>query len=143
MNEQKLDRGACPNCGKPDGARSGSSRWGHDYACCSDACGVAFASSSKRAQLELNKAYDAQADAEARVQMWSKAQDVALYREIPGRRRQLALDLAAQCTLYAQYDAIVEALAAGEVTPEEVVEPMLKWAREQASAAVLGSKRAT
>jgi hypothetical protein len=30
----------CPNCGKPNSAVRGSSRWGHDYMCCSEACGI-------------------------------------------------------------------------------------------------------
>jgi len=51
----------CPNCGQKDstdaykGARMGSSAWGHDYACCSEACGVAFENSAKRWQLELHE----------------------------------------------------------------------------------------
>ncbi len=36
----------CPNCGQKDsegaweGARSGSSEWGHPFMCCSNACGI-------------------------------------------------------------------------------------------------------
>jgi hypothetical protein len=30
----------CANCGKIDGGFMGSSRWGHDYKCCSDRCGM-------------------------------------------------------------------------------------------------------
>ena len=39
----------CPSCGKKDehgqwsGARMWSSTWGHDFSCCSESCGVAFA----------------------------------------------------------------------------------------------------
>lgn len=39
----------CPHCGCKDavdewgGARMMSSEWGHDFSCCSDACGKAFA----------------------------------------------------------------------------------------------------
>lgn len=29
----------CPNCGKPNSAIMGSTSWGHDYLCCSEACG--------------------------------------------------------------------------------------------------------
>lgn len=29
----------CPVCGKEDAARMGSSRWGHNWQCCSDLCG--------------------------------------------------------------------------------------------------------
>ena len=38
----------CPNCGQEDepykykGARMGSTTWGHDYACCSEKCGMEF-----------------------------------------------------------------------------------------------------
>lgn len=44
----------CPNCGQKDkegmwmGARMSSTRWGHDHACCSESCGIAFAKSPKR-----------------------------------------------------------------------------------------------
>ncbi len=30
----------CANCGKIDGGFMGSTRWGHDYQCCSDRCGL-------------------------------------------------------------------------------------------------------
>jgi hypothetical protein len=30
----------CPNCGKPNSAVWGSTSWGHDYMCCSEACGI-------------------------------------------------------------------------------------------------------
>lgn len=30
----------CANCGKIDGGYMGSSRWGHDYRCCGDRCGL-------------------------------------------------------------------------------------------------------
>ena len=49
----------CPNCGEKDapgqwkGARMGSTAWGHSYSCCSDACGIAFATSPKRYQMEI------------------------------------------------------------------------------------------
>ncbi len=39
----------CPNCGAKDeydqwgGARMSSTSWGHDFSCCSDECGIAFA----------------------------------------------------------------------------------------------------
>lgn len=33
----------CPNCGKPDSARMGSTAWGHEYSCCSDRCGKRLA----------------------------------------------------------------------------------------------------
>ncbi|MEK4883462.1 DNA repair protein RecO C-terminal domain-containing protein [Bacillus sp. FSL W8-0223] len=35
-----LELDDCPNCGKPNSATRGSSRWGHDYLCCSEACGI-------------------------------------------------------------------------------------------------------
>jgi hypothetical protein len=34
----------------------GSSRWGHGYSCCSEECGVAFANSLARWELELQMA---------------------------------------------------------------------------------------
>ncbi len=49
----------CPNCGEKDelnqwkGARMHSSSWGHPYACCSDACGVALKKSRKLKELTL------------------------------------------------------------------------------------------
>lgn len=49
----------CPVCGQKDeewkwlGARMGSTAWGHNYSCCSDACGIAFKDSSARYQMEL------------------------------------------------------------------------------------------
>lgn len=121
----------CPNCAKPDSARSSSTRWGHDYMCCSEECGLAFRDSSKRCHLELDKLYRIQADAHRRVEEWSKTQEAALYRENPGRRRQLALDLMAE--VFQPYDVVTEALAAGEVTPEEVVAPLFKWCAEKAA----------
>jgi ribosomal protein L37AE/L43A len=33
----------CPNCGKPDSARMGSTEWRHNYSCCSDRCGKRLA----------------------------------------------------------------------------------------------------
>ena len=30
----------CANCGKIDGGVMGSTRWEHDYSCCSDRCGM-------------------------------------------------------------------------------------------------------
>lgn len=48
----------CPNCGQQDkewewkGARMGSTTWGHDYMCCSETCGVAFATSPVRREME-------------------------------------------------------------------------------------------
>jgi len=33
---------ACPNCGKKDAARQGSSSWAHSEMCCSSKCGLEF-----------------------------------------------------------------------------------------------------
>jgi len=51
----------CPQCGQKDephmwkGARMGSTSWGHDYMCCSEACGVAFKSNPKRLEMDREK----------------------------------------------------------------------------------------
>lgn len=51
----------CPNCGEKDeqwkwkGARMGSTKWGHDYRCCSDKCGFEFLNSPKHKELERQK----------------------------------------------------------------------------------------
>lgn len=50
---------SCPNCGQKDevdqwlGARMSCSSWGHDFVCCSDECGKAFA--VKHEKLEKTK----------------------------------------------------------------------------------------
>lgn len=41
--------GPCPECDKPGGAIMGSSRWGHNFSCCSDGCGELI-----KAKLERN-----------------------------------------------------------------------------------------
>lgn len=35
--------GPCANCGREGAGFMGSSEWGHDYSCCSDACGKRLA----------------------------------------------------------------------------------------------------
>lgn len=51
----------CPQCGQKDephkwkGARMGSTSWGHDYMCCSDACGIAFKTNPKRLEMDREK----------------------------------------------------------------------------------------
>ena len=54
MNNQRYRFAkSCPQCGQEDeegkykGARMGSTRWGHDFSCCSDECGYAFANNPK------------------------------------------------------------------------------------------------
>lgn len=42
-------RDDCPVCGKKEGATMVSSRWGHDFTCCSDSCGIEL-----RERLEKN-----------------------------------------------------------------------------------------
>lgn len=39
-HEREIVANDCPNCGKPDSARMGSSSWGHDFLCCDDKCGL-------------------------------------------------------------------------------------------------------
>jgi hypothetical protein len=47
----------CPNCGEKDsygawrGARMGSSKWGHGYPCCSNACGMRLAAKLKNGMI--------------------------------------------------------------------------------------------
>jgi hypothetical protein len=43
-------------CGKPDGARQGSTEWGHREMCCSPECGKAFGVSAAYAALMLERA---------------------------------------------------------------------------------------
>jgi len=49
----------CPQCGEKDeegawkGARMGSTQWGHNFPCCSDECGYAFAKNPKRLEIEI------------------------------------------------------------------------------------------
>jgi hypothetical protein len=43
----------CPNCGKPDAARMGSSAWLHSYSCCSELCGRAFYESAEHIRREI------------------------------------------------------------------------------------------
>ena len=58
MMREWPDPGPCPNCGEPRGAVTLLSRWGHDHACCSDACGLEFADRAKRYELELDVALE-------------------------------------------------------------------------------------
>ncbi len=55
----------CPMCGKPDSARSGNLGWGHSALCCSNECGVAYASSRKRLVNELHRSRATLKEAEA------------------------------------------------------------------------------
>lgn len=51
---------SCPNCGKKEGARQGSSSWAHSEMCCSDACGLALGSKllCSPGWIELKERYD-------------------------------------------------------------------------------------
>ena len=60
--------GPCSHCGKPGGGTMGSSSWGHDYYCCSDKCGAAFASTKKRFHLDLQEAEADLRHAKAKVE---------------------------------------------------------------------------
>lgn len=59
MERQYNWAGDCPYCGEKDalwaykGARVGSTRWGHNYSCCSEECGVAFLNSPQHKALEI------------------------------------------------------------------------------------------
>ena len=46
----------CPMCGKEDAARMGSTSWGHDTACCSNECGMAYRDSVQRYENDLELA---------------------------------------------------------------------------------------
>ena len=54
----------CPNCGAKEGARMGSSSWGHNLSCCGDECGKAVAKkietnvSKRKYKKKLQKYYD-------------------------------------------------------------------------------------
>lgn len=56
MHREQWVARPCPMCGKPDSARMGNSRWGHNDSCCSDACGFAYADSEQRAKREVERA---------------------------------------------------------------------------------------
>ena len=51
----------CPNCGQKDsewawkGARMSSTKWKHNYSCCSDKCGYEFFGSPTHRLLEREK----------------------------------------------------------------------------------------
>jgi len=51
MHKQRYIPGPCANCGKPEGGYMGSTVWGHDYYCCSEECGRAFAMAGVRHRL--------------------------------------------------------------------------------------------
>ena len=69
----------CPHCGKKDeenewgGARLLSTTWGHDFKCCSEECGKAFA------KTHTEKEKTKQGRKELR-QLWHKFQSQADYR---------------------------------------------------------------
>jgi len=68
MHKQYWFAGNCPNCGQEDeyeqykGARKASSKWGHDYACCSEKCGLEYAE-----KLKLSKKPQEIADLKSRI----------------------------------------------------------------------------
>ena len=48
---------SCPNCGKPDSARMGSTEWGHGYSCCSDRCGKRLAKRIENGMFKAKSPY--------------------------------------------------------------------------------------
>lgn len=70
----------CPQCGKPDAARVGSTAWGHDHYCCSNACGFAFADSVERWDREVQTARLDAAKARANLQRMLEERDRAARR---------------------------------------------------------------
>lgn len=90
---------------------------------------------SSRLKALRDLAYAEQTAATIKVEQLDKAIEAALLRENPTRRRETALSLAEGGTPYwLDYPIVEEALAAGEVTPEEMVAPLLAWCREKAGA---------
>lgn len=85
MNGPRYVPQDCPMCGKREGATRGDSAWGHTWLCCSDACGRAFGRSSKRCQLEVERAEASVRSARDRVLMWGFAYKEALERETGGQ----------------------------------------------------------
>ncbi len=69
---QKYVAPPCPNCGKEDGARMGSTVWGHNYSCCSDKCGLEYRTSPKRYQIELAWARARVKAEQERVTEWER-----------------------------------------------------------------------
>lgn len=75
-NEPYFAAPACPNCGQQDkvgeykGARMSSSSWAHTFACCSHVCGVAFALSPTRYQMELDVVQEQIALLKEKEQHW-------------------------------------------------------------------------
>lgn len=64
---------SCPMCGKPDSARQGDSRWGHDEMCCSDECGKAYGDSAQRAHREIEKQRQIIVRARETLKHWNAA----------------------------------------------------------------------
>lgn len=62
----------CPECGKPESATMGSNTWGHEFHCCSDECGLAFASNLKRYEVERDRAKARVVAAQAVLDEWER-----------------------------------------------------------------------
>lgn len=56
-----LNLGPCANCGKEGSAFMGSSAWGHDHMCCSDACGKRLAAKIRNGMLPTDNWEDERA----------------------------------------------------------------------------------
>jgi hypothetical protein len=69
----KLDE--CPQCGKPEGAAKGSSRWGHDEMCCSDLCGYAYRFNPRHALAKTRHAREIEAEARREAIRWTREAD--------------------------------------------------------------------
>jgi hypothetical protein len=75
----------CPVCGKEDGARQGSTEWGHREMCCSPECGKAFGASPAYAALMLERATRKVAAALREQTEWQDALTARLEKERGGR----------------------------------------------------------
>lgn len=84
-----VDPGPCPMCEAPRSAIAHSSTWGHDFSCCSDACGLAYGSTSKRWAAEVGLARREAAAARARVRECERELKAAQAREVRAEQPSL------------------------------------------------------
>lgn len=66
MKRERVPLPPCPMCGRHEGGFMVDSRWGHDFPCCSEACGLAFKDAPTRWERELRRAEEARVFAEER-----------------------------------------------------------------------------
>lgn len=61
--------GPCANCGKPHGGYMGSTAWGHEGMCCSDACGIRLSKKIEAERLLENDYDDAKVALRTRIRV--------------------------------------------------------------------------